>query len=93
VACFYGGTLYKAQLDLHKSGIDILVGTPEWIKDHIQNSKLDLSNVKHVLLDEVDHMLDIGFAEQVEEILGFGYKKGSENNPQTLLFSCNIPAS
>lgn len=76
MACFYGGTLYKAQLDLHKSGIDILVGTPEWIKDHIQNSKLDLSNVKHVLLDEVDHMLDMGFAEQVEEILGFAYKKG-----------------
>lgn len=52
------------------------MGTPGRIKDHIQNSKLDLSNVKHVVLDEVDHMLDMGFAEQVEEILGFAYKKG-----------------
>uniref|UniRef100_A0A8B9R579 RNA helicase n=1 Tax=Anas platyrhynchos TaxID=8839 RepID=A0A8B9R579_ANAPL len=79
VACFYGGTPYKAQFDLLKIGIDIL------------NSKLDLSNVKHVVLDEVDHMLDMGFAEQVEEILGFAYKKGSENNPQTLLFSATCP--
>ncbi|KAM4670121.1 nucleolar RNA helicase 2-like [Amazona ochrocephala] len=91
VACFYGGTPYKEQIDLLKSGIDILVGTPGRIKDHIQNSKLDLSNVKHVVLDEVDHMLDMGFAEQVEEILGFAYKKGSENNPQTLLFSATCP--
>ncbi|KAM6330120.1 nucleolar RNA helicase 2-like [Podargus strigoides] len=91
VACFYGGTPYKEQLDLLKSGIDILVGTPGRIKDHIQNSKLELSSVKHVVLDEVDHMLDMGFAEQVEEILGFSYKKGSENNPQTLLFSATCP--
>ncbi|NXX75566.1 DDX21 helicase, partial [Urocolius indicus] len=91
VGCFYGGTPYKEQLDLLKSGIDILVGTPGRIKDHIQNSKLELSSVKHVVLDEVDHMLDMGFAEQVEEILGFAYKKGSENNPQTLLFSATCP--
>lgn len=63
-------------VDLLKSGIDILVGTPGRIKDHIQNSKLELSSVKHVVLDEVDHMLDMGFAEQVEEILGSSYKKG-----------------
>ncbi|XP_062436458.1 nucleolar RNA helicase 2-like, partial [Rhea pennata] len=91
VACFYGGTPYKAQFDLLKSGIDVLVGTPGRIKDHIQNSKLDLSTVKHVVLDEVDHMLDMGFAEQVEEILGFAYKKGLEDNPQTLLFSATCP--
>lgn len=52
------------------------MGTPGRIKDHVQNSKLDLSSVKHVVLDEVDHMLDMGFAEQVEEILAFAYKKG-----------------
>ncbi|OWK56036.1 Nucleolar RNA helicase 2 [Lonchura striata] len=91
VACFYGGTPYKEQLDLLKSGIDILVGTPGRIQDHIQNSKLELSSVKHVVLDEVDHMLDMGFAEQVEEILGSSYKRGSENNPQTLLFSATCP--
>lgn len=69
-------SVFFLAVDLLKIGIDILVGTPGRIKDHIENSKLDLSNVKHVVLDEVDHMLDMGFAEQVEEILGFAYKKG-----------------
>nr|XP_014430159.1 nucleolar RNA helicase 2 [Pelodiscus sinensis] len=91
VACFYGGTPYNGQIEHIKNGIDILVGTPGRIKDHLQNNKLDLSNVKHVVLDEVDQMLDMGFAEQVEEILAFAYKKDSEDNPQTLLFSATCP--
>ncbi|KAJ6650297.1 hypothetical protein lerEdw1_013419 [Lerista edwardsae] len=91
VACFYGGTAYNGQIDLIRNGIDILVGTPGRIKDHLQNNKLDLSNLKHVVLDEVDQMLDMGFAEQVEEILVHAYKKDSEDNPQTLLFSATCP--
>ncbi|KAH0623519.1 hypothetical protein JD844_006348 [Phrynosoma platyrhinos] len=62
--------------DLIRNGIDILVGTPGRIKDHLQNGKLDISSLKHVVLDEVDQMLDMGFAEQVEEILAYSYKKG-----------------
>ncbi|XP_053168120.1 nucleolar RNA helicase 2 [Hemicordylus capensis] len=91
VACFYGGTAYNGQMDLIRNGIDILVGTPGRIKDHLQNGKLDISNLKHVVLDEVDQMLDMGFAEQVEEILAYAYKKDSEDNPQTLLFSATCP--
>ncbi|XP_050815355.1 nucleolar RNA helicase 2-like isoform X3 [Gopherus flavomarginatus] len=91
VACFYGGTAYSGQIDLIRSGIDILVGTPGRIKDHLQNGKLDLSKLKHVVLDEVDQMLDMGFAEQVEDILRVAYKKDSEDNPQTLLFSATCP--
>ncbi|XP_010187643.1 PREDICTED: nucleolar RNA helicase 2-like, partial [Mesitornis unicolor] len=91
VACFYGGTPYNGQFDLIRSGIDILVGTPGRIKDHIQSGKLDLTKVKHVVLDEVDQMLDMGFAEQVEDILRVAYKKDSEDNPQTLLFSATCP--
>ncbi|KAI1231631.1 hypothetical protein IHE44_0007708, partial [Lamprotornis superbus] len=91
VACFYGGTPYNGQVDLMRSGIDILVGTPGRIKDHLQNGKLDLTKVKHVVLDEVDQMLDMGFAEQVEDILRVAYKKDSEDNPQTLLFSATCP--
>uniref|UniRef100_A0A8C6VJT0 RNA helicase n=1 Tax=Naja naja TaxID=35670 RepID=A0A8C6VJT0_NAJNA len=91
VACFYGGTAYNGQLDLIRNGIDILVGTPGRIKDHLQNNKLDISKLKHVVLDEVDQMLDMGFAEQVEEILVNSYKKDSEDNPQTLLFSATCP--
>ncbi|XP_050815343.1 nucleolar RNA helicase 2-like [Gopherus flavomarginatus] len=91
VACFYGGTPYRGQIEHIKNGIDILVGTPGRIKDLLQHGKLDFSNVKHVVLDEVDQILDMGFAEQVEEILAFAYKKDSEDNPQTLLFSATCP--
>ncbi|KAJ8364984.1 hypothetical protein SKAU_G00138150 [Synaphobranchus kaupii] len=92
VSCFYGGSSYIPQLDSIRNGIDILVGTPGRVKDHLQNNKLDLSQVKHVVLDEVDQMLDMGFAEQVEEILGSSYKKDSDSNPQTLLFSATCPS-
>ncbi|XP_058240975.1 nucleolar RNA helicase 2 isoform X2 [Hemibagrus wyckioides] len=91
VHCFYGGSSYNPQVDAIRSGIDVLVGTPGRIKDHLQNNKLDLSQLKHVVLDEVDQMLDMGFAEQVEEILSASYKKGDESNPQTLLFSATCP--
>uniref|UniRef100_A0A4W5RHT9 RNA helicase n=1 Tax=Hucho hucho TaxID=62062 RepID=A0A4W5RHT9_9TELE len=91
VTCFYGGSSYNPQLDAIRSGIDVLVGTPGRIKDHLQNNKLDLSQLKHVVLDEVDQMLDMGFAEQVEEILSASYQKDSESNPQTLLFSATCP--
>ncbi|XP_036439166.1 nucleolar RNA helicase 2 isoform X2 [Colossoma macropomum] len=92
VVCFYGGTAYNPQVDAIRNGIDILVGTPGRIKDHLQNNKLDLSQLKHVVLDEVDQMLDMGFAEQVEEILSASYTKGAESNPQTLLFSATCPS-
>lgn len=62
-----------------RNGIDILIGTPGRIKDHLQNQKLDLSKLKHVVLDEVDQMLDMGFTEQVEEILSSSYEKGKVN--------------
>ncbi|KAG7482648.1 nucleolar RNA helicase 2 [Solea senegalensis] len=91
ITCFYGGTSYNPQLDAIRNGIDILVGTPGRVKDHTQNNKLDLTKVKHVVLDEVDQMLDMGFAEQVEEILALSYKKDGETNPQTLLFSATCP--
>lgn len=67
--------LYRL-VDAIRNGLDILVGTPGRIKDHLQNHKLDLSKLKHVVLDEVDQMLDMGFAEQVEEILASSYNKG-----------------
>ncbi|KAF5895641.1 nucleolar RNA helicase 2 isoform X2, partial [Clarias magur] len=91
VHCFYGGSSYNPQVEAIRNGIDVLVGTPGRIKDHLQNNKLDLSQLKHVVLDEVDQMLDMGFAEQVEEILSASYKKGDESNPQTLLFSATCP--
>ncbi|KAK7140795.1 hypothetical protein R3I94_013164 [Phoxinus phoxinus] len=92
VTCFYGGSSYNPQVEAIRNGIDILVGTPGRIKDHLQNNKLDLSQLKHVVLDEVDQMLDMGFAEQVEEILSSAYKKDAAEKPQTLLFSATCPS-
>ncbi|XP_056386289.1 nucleolar RNA helicase 2 [Hyla sarda] len=89
--CFYGGSPYQQQVYAIKTGIDILVGTPGRVRDLIQNYKLDLTVLKHVVLDEVDMMLDMGFAEQVEEILSVRYKPDPSENPQTLLFSATCP--
>ncbi|XP_022599271.1 nucleolar RNA helicase 2 isoform X2 [Seriola dumerili] len=92
IACFYGGSSYHPQIDAIRNGIDILIGTPGRVKDHLQNNKLDLSKVKHVVLDEVDQMLDMGFAEQVEEILASSYNRECDANPQTMLFSATCPS-
>ncbi|KAM4703631.1 LOW QUALITY PROTEIN: nucleolar RNA helicase 2 [Rhinophrynus dorsalis] len=90
-SCFYGGTPYQQQVFAIKEGIDILVGTPGRVRDLLQNHRLDLTVLKHVVLDEVDMMFDMGFAEQVEEILSVRYKPDPEENPQTLLFSATCP--
>lgn len=82
-------------MDAIRSGIDILVGTPGRIKDHLQNNKLDLSQLKHVVLDEVDQMLDMGFAEQVEEILSASYNKGNlfPRSDQVIIFTSQSQTS
>ncbi|XP_030835960.1 nucleolar RNA helicase 2-like [Strongylocentrotus purpuratus] len=96
--CIYGGTSYWPQESAIRRGLDVVVGTPGRILDYIRKNTLDLSKLKHVVLDEVDRMLDMGFAESVEEILGAAYKTGqpgdgeeAPNNPQTLLFSATVP--
>ncbi|KAM9327062.1 nucleolar RNA helicase 2 [Gastrophryne carolinensis] len=89
--CFYGGSSYEQQVNAMRTGLDILVGTPGRVRDLMNNRNLDLTVLKHVVLDEVDMMLDMGFAEQVEEILAVRYKSDSDQNPQTLLFSATCP--
>jgi len=56
-----------------RSGIDIVVGTPGRIKDLVDRGCLDLSQLSHVVLDEVDRMLDMGFADDVDSILTYRY--------------------
>jgi superfamily II DNA/RNA helicase len=59
-----------------RGGIDVLVGTPGRILDLINRKDLDLSSLEHVVLDEVDRMLDMGFAEDVDQILQHRYSEG-----------------
>ncbi|KAJ8318485.1 hypothetical protein KUTeg_003576 [Tegillarca granosa] len=91
VYCIYGGTPYGPQENAIKSGLDVLVGTPGRILDHIQKGNLDLSKLKHVVLDEVDQMLDMGFADSVDEIIKSAYERDDGSKPQTLLFSATLP--
>jgi len=91
--CIYGGTAYWPQESAIRRGVDIVVGTPGRILDYVRKKTLNLSQLRHVVLDEVDRMLDMGFADTVEEILGAAYNLDDEtaDNPQTLLFTATLP--
>jgi ATP-dependent RNA helicase DeaD len=69
-------------------GAHIVVGTPGRLRDHIERGALDLSNLKAVILDEADEMLDMGFREDLELILD-----ASPSERRTLLFSATMPKS
>ncbi|ELU03439.1 hypothetical protein CAPTEDRAFT_52524, partial [Capitella teleta] len=92
VVCVYGGEPIYTQISALRRGVDVVVGTPGRIMDMIKRNELDLSKLEHVVLDEVDRMLDMGFAENVDEILQTRYNENDvESNPQTLLFSATMP--
>ena len=82
----YGGQPIDRQIRALKSGIHIVIGTPGRVIDHINRSTLKLNNVKTVVLDEADEMLNMGFIDDVETILD----KVPEER-QTLLFSATMP--
>ena len=83
----YGGQPYAPQISQLKRGVDIVVGTPGRIIDLLERKVLDLSDVKTVVLDEADEMLNMGFIESVEAILA-----STPTERQTALFSATLPA-
>ncbi|HEY3110448.1 MAG TPA: DEAD/DEAH box helicase [Chloroflexota bacterium] len=82
----YGGQPIDRQLRALRSGIQIVVGTPGRVMDHMRRATLDLSAVKVLVLDEADEMLDMGFVEDIEWIL-----EEVPTERQTALFSATIP--
>ncbi|XP_027367878.1 DEAD-box ATP-dependent RNA helicase 7 [Abrus precatorius] len=86
--CLYGGAPYQSQEIKLKRGVDIVIGTPGRVKDHIERENIDLSQLKFRVLDEADEMLRMGFVEDVELILG---KVENVSKVQTLLFSATLP--
>jgi ATP-dependent RNA helicase DeaD len=82
----YGGQPIGRQLHALKRGVDIVVATPGRALDHIARGTLDLSGLEVVVLDEADEMLDMGFAEDIEAILG-----KTPDGRQTALFSATMP--
>lgn len=86
--CVYGGTPYGPMEGTLRRGCDIIIGTPGRVKDLLERQSLNLSNIKYVILDEADEMLNIGFAEDVDLILAGA---PAADNRQTLLFSATVP--
>lgn len=83
----YGGQSYNVQIAALRRGVQIVVGTPGRIRDHIEKGTLKLNSVTHVVLDEADEMLNMGFEEEVREIL-----KSVPEKRRMLLFSATMPA-
>lgn len=83
--CVGGMNPSQERKDL-RSGATIVVGTPGRLRDHLERGALDLSAIKAVVLDEADEMLDMGFREEIEEILD-----ATPGDRRTLLFSATMP--
>jgi len=86
IAAVYGGQSIEQQIQRLRRGVDIVVGTPGRIIDHIGRRTLDLSGISFFILDEADEMLDMGFIEDIEEIL-----RAAPGQKRVLLFSATMP--
>jgi len=84
----YGGQSIIDQIRKLNNGVDIVVGTPGRINDHLKRKSMILSEVSYVVLDEADEMLNMGFIDEVEEIL-----KKTNPDRKTLLFSATMHES
>ena len=86
VTAVYGGQPIGRQLDALRRGVHVVVATPGRAIDHLKRGSLDLDQVRTVVLDEADEMLDMGFTEDIELILD-----NTPNDRQTVLFSATMP--
>ncbi len=82
----YGGQSYEPQLARLKRGVHVVVGTPGRVMDHMKRGTLDLSTLRHLVLDEADEMLRMGFIDDVEWILS-----ETPKDRQVALFSATLP--
>lgn len=87
VLAVYGGQDVDKQLKKLKKNVQIVVGTPGRLLDHIKRNTIDFSQVDFLVLDEADQMLHIGFLDDVERII-----KETPAKRQTMLFSATMPA-
>ena len=82
----YGGQDINKQIRSLKGGVQIVIGTPGRVMDHMRRHTLKMDNVRMITLDEADEMLNMGFREDIETIL-----KDLPEERQTLLFSATMP--
>ena len=88
--CVYGGAEVRDQIRQIDRGCDVLIATPGRLVDLIERGRLAMSNVKFLVLDEADRMLDLGFEPQIRRIVE---EEGmpSGNDRQTMMFSATFP--
>ena len=86
VVAVYGGDQMQKQTERLRRGADVVVATPGRLMDHIRRRNTSLSDVRYLVLDEADRMLDMGFLPDIEEIV---YQTPRER--QTMLFSATMP--
>ncbi len=84
----FGGVKQKKQVQAMSEGVDLLIATPGRLLDLMQQGHIDLGSVTHLILDEADRMLDMGFINDIKKIMANIPKKR-----QTLLFSATMPSS
>ncbi|WP_300938727.1 DEAD/DEAH box helicase [Corynebacterium stationis] len=84
----YGGQAYGIQLSGLRRGAQVIVGTPGRVIDHLEKGSLDISQLRFLVLDEADEMLNMGFQEDVERILA-----DTPEEKQVALFSATMPNS
>ena len=82
----YGGQSIDQQLRRLRKGVHIVVGTPGRVIDHLKRKTLNLGAIEHLILDEADEMLNMGFIDDMEEIMAY-----TNPNKRTLLFSATMP--
>lgn len=82
----YGGQPIERQIRSLKRGIQVVIGTPGRLLDHIRRGTIDLEYVNFLVLDEADEMLDMGFVDDMENII-----KNVPPERQTMLFSATMP--
>ncbi|OQY80750.1 MAG: hypothetical protein B6D40_12395 [Anaerolineae bacterium UTCFX3] len=87
VLAVYGGQPYSPQINALRRGVDIVVGAPGRLNDLLERGALRLNEIKTLVLDEADEMLNMGFIEDVEKILST-----TPPGRQTALFSATLPA-
>ncbi|KAJ3729935.1 putative DED1-ATP-dependent RNA helicase [Lentinula guzmanii] len=89
-AVVYGGADISQQIRLIERGCDLLTATPGRLVDLIERGKISLANIKYLVLDEADRMLDMGFEPQIRRIVQ-GEDMPGVNERQTLMFSATFP--
>lgn len=85
ITTIYGGSSMEEQIRNLRRGMQVVIGTPGRLNDHLRRKTLDIGSIKTLVLDEADIMLDMGFKEEVEEIL-----RHAPKNREIWLFSATV---